>query len=563
MPIPLHVLLVEDSVNDAELILRELKRGGFAPDYRRVFNEAQVFEALTTPTWDLIISDYSLPDFDGTRCLKIYKESGLDMPFILVSGTIGEEIAVLSMKAGAHDYILKDRLHRLVPAVKRELREAAIRREHRDFTEHLRFLACYDPVTRLPNKRQFLEETADSIRAAIEKRGGFALADIEIENLNEVRTVLSQSDCDALVHKIGERMTRELKDRLLLARIGESSFAVTLPADDPSDAGRRLGNIFDESFALELFSLQMNPRIGIALFPSHGHSAADLLQHAIVASAQARARSMPFALYTATDDHSSPENLALLGELRRGIDNGELLLHYQPILDLRTKEIASVEALVRWRHPVHGLLPPARFLDAAERSNLIWPLTRWVISTACKQRKAWLDIGIDIVIAINLSVKNIQDPAISVYIRDICDQLSISPDHLHFEITESSIMTNSGEAGRVLTKIHDMGSKIAIDDFGTGHSSLAYLKKLPVDIIKVDRVFIANLTHDIQDRAIVRAVMDIAERLGHTVVAEGVETAESMALLQEMNCPYAQGFYFDKPLDAESITRKLVSRRIN
>jgi diguanylate cyclase len=554
MSVPLRVLLVEDSVDDAELVSLELKHGNFAPDILRVWKENEFNQALTASAWDIIISDYSLPDLDATRCLKMYQESGLDIPFILVSGTIGEEIAVLAMKSGAHDYIMKDRLARLVPAVKRELREAAIRKEHRDFTDHLRFLAFYDPVTRLPNKRQFLQESADCIRLALEEQRNFVLAYIEIENLNEVRTVLSQTDCDALIHQIGMRLSKDLKDYFSIGRIDENSFGMTLPEHH---AGHVIGNIFDAPFVLEQFSLQMNQRIGLASFPSHGSNATELLQHAIVASTQARTQGKLYSLYDAAEDHSSPENLALLGELRHGIDNGELRLHYQPILDLRTKKVSSVEALIRWQHPIHGMLPPIRFLDPAERSNLIGPLTRWVIGAACKQRKAWLNAGIDIPIAVNLSVKNIQNPGISSFIQEICDELSVLPAKLCFEITESGIMTDPKEASHVLGKIRDMGSKIAVDDFGTGHSSLAYLKNLPVDIIKVDRTFIANMTEDARDFAIVRAVLDLADHFGHIVVAEGVETAESLTLLQEMNCPYAQGYFFDKPMEAEAITRKL------
>jgi EAL domain-containing protein (putative c-di-GMP-specific phosphodiesterase class I) len=348
----------------------------------------------------------------------------------------------------------------------------------------------------------------------------------------------------------------------LLARIGESDFALVLGINDGMEAGRRINGIFDEPYTLDMLSLQMNPRTGISIFPTHGDNATELLRHATVANTQARTQGRPFAIYNPLEDRTSPENLALLGNLRRGIENGELRLHYQPILDLRSREIISVEALVRWQHPVLGLLPPVRFLDQAERSNLISPLTRWVINTACKQRKAWLDMGIETAVAVNLSVKNIQDPAISIYIQDTCDQLSVSPERLYFEITESSIMADSREAGRVLNKIHALGCKIAIDDFGTGHSSLAYLKKLPVDIIKIDRTFIASITRNIQDRTIVRAVLDIGEHLGQMVIAEGVETAESMTILQEMNCPYVQGYYFDRPLDGEGITHRLKSSRL-
>jgi diguanylate cyclase (GGDEF)-like protein len=558
---PLKVLIVEDSEADAELLLLELKRGGFDIASLRVSTEAEVRHAFATETWDLVISDYSMPNFDGMRCLQICREFTLNVPFILMSGSVGEEIAVEAMKAGAHDYIMKDRITRLVPAIQRELREAAVRRDRHVFMEQIQFMAYHDPVTRLPNQRLFL----DQVEAAIDGYSSqtnklLILAVPEIARFKEIRTTLTQADYDELVDKMAGRIAQRCKQRVALARIDEYTFALLVEADYAhleEDIARDILAAFAEPYEMDPFSLHLDVNVGMAVYGLHANSANELLRNATVAASQARDKRQPHALYSATDDHSSPDNLLLLGQLREAIRGGQLRLHYQPIIDLRNNRRTSVEALVRWQHPTQGLMLPAEFLMLAESSNLISPLTAWVVDAAFRQWRAWRDADVNSNISINLSMRNIQDKSFVPYVARQVRELGVEPEHLVFEVTESGIMTDPAVATEVLAQLHGLGFKIAIDDFGTGYSSLAYLQQLPVDDIKVDRNFVVRLTESDRDRAIVNAVLDFAVGLGKSIVAEGVENAPTLDALRSMGCQYAQGYHISRPLEQAAAARWL------
>ena len=558
---PLKVLIVEDSEADAELLLLELKRGGFDVISLRVSTEAEVRNAFASEAWDLVISDYSMPGFDGMRCLQIYQEFALNIPFILMSGTVGEEIAVEAMKAGAHDYIMKDRITRLVPALQRELREAAVRREHQAVMEQIEFIAYHDPVTRLPNQRLFLAQVETAIdRYSPQTDKLLLLAVPEIARFKEIRTTLTQADYDELVDKIAGRIAQRCKQRVTLARIDEYSFALLVEtgrAHPEDDVARDIVAAFAEPYELDPFSLHLDVNVGMAVYGLHAGSANELLRNATVAASQARDKRQPHMFYAATDDHSSPDNLLLLGQLREAIRGGQLRLHYQPILDLRNDQRTSVEALVRWQHPTRGLMLPAEFLMLAESSNLISPLTAWVVESVFRQWRAWRDADVNTHISVNLSMRNIQDKTFVPYIARLVRELDVEPEHFVFEVTESGIMTDPATARDVLTRLHELGFKIAIDDFGTGYSSLAYLQQLPADDIKVDRSFVVRLAESDRDRAIVNAVLDFAIGLGKNLVAEGVENALTLDALRTMGCQYAQGYHISRPLERAAATRWL------
>ncbi len=565
MATPLRVLIVEDSLDDAQLLLAELKRGGYTVTHERVTNEAGVRRALGTGSWDLIISDYSLPGFDGRRCLQIYREFNLDIPFILMSGTVGEEIAVEAMKSGAHDYIMKGRIVRLVPAIQRELREAQTRRERRAFMEHIEFIAYHDPVTRLPNQRLFIEEVDDAIKtSALTPDTLLIVAVPEISKFKEIRTTVTQADYDALMKQIAERIWLRCKTLVALARIDEYNFAALFPADKGLDhhaVARLLLAAFEEPFELDPFQLHLDASVGMAIYGLHAATGANLLRNAMVAASQARDRHQPYSLYSIMDDLSSPDNLSLVGQLRDAIRNDQLVLHYQPIMDLRSNRATSVEALVRWNHPELGLLPPERFLGLAESSSLIIPLTEWVVDAAFGQWRQWHDAGLIIDMCINLSVRNIQDSAFVAFIARRAEELGITPGSFVLEVTESSIMTDYEAASEALSQLHEIGFRIAIDDFGTGHSSLSYLQQLPVDDIKVDRNFVTDISKNQQDLAIVNAVLGFANGLGKRLVAEGVESGEALGTLRNIGCHLAQGYHISRPMERDAAVRWLMRQQ--
>lgn len=552
----LAVLLIEDSAEDVELILRELRRGGLDFTAAVIGTERGLREALAARRFDLIICDYSLPGLDARRCLEIYHEWGLDIPFILVSGTVGEEVAVDAMKAGAHDYVMKGRLNRLVPAVQRELREAELRREHRQASEQIRFLAYFDPVTRLPNQRLFLDELEAALLQARRTRTLLAVVFLDVDEFADMRNALGVELCDRLAQGIAERLRGSLEGKFSLARLGESTFALALPLERfeaCEELSRRLQLLFEEPFELGVSQLHVDISLGFAVFPLHGATADEVFRSAGIAVRQAHLKRRSSAVYSREDDRSNAERLALLGELRHAIRERQICLQYQPIMALTDMSLAGVEALVRWQHPLHGLIAPDRFLEFAERSGLIRPLTETVIEQAFHQGEIWRAGGVDVPISVNLSVRNLQDPAFAMSISALAEKHGINAARFSFEVTESVIMTEFATAQPMLARLQEMGFKIAIDDFGTGYSSLAYLTSLPIDYLKLDRTFVMRPAGDASRLAIAELVAELAGRLKLEVIAEGVESGAIVTELRRIGCQYAQGYYFSRPLPPQRL----------
>jgi EAL domain-containing protein (putative c-di-GMP-specific phosphodiesterase class I) len=267
-----------------------------------------------------------------------------------------------------------------------------------------------------------------------------------------------------------------------------------------------------------------------------------------------------FRLYSSADDHYSPDRLALVGELRWAIEQGQLLLHYQPKVNLKTGQVEGVEALVRWQHPQRGFVPPDQFIPLAEHTGAIKPLTSWVIKEALQQCRLWEEAGLDVTVAVNLSARTLHDPQLVTTIAALLEASGVEPCMLEVELTESAVMADASRAQEMLTRLHEMGVRISVDDFGTGHSSLAYLKRLPVDHVKIDRSFVMDMTSSENDYRIVRATINLGHAIGLKVVAEGVEDSRMLEILTGLGCDQAQGYYLSRPLPAPACTDWLNSR---
>jgi EAL domain-containing protein (putative c-di-GMP-specific phosphodiesterase class I) len=293
--------------------------------------------------------------------------------------------------------------------------------------------------------------------------------------------------------------------------------------------------------------------VGVALFPEHGDDVDTLLQRADVAMYLAKEDRSGCELYRADRDEYSPHRLALASELRRALDERELILHYQPKADLSDGRIVGVEALVRWQHPEHGLLSPDQFVPLAEATGLIRELTLRVLDEALRQQRAWRDVGIDIRVAVNLSARDLYDLTLPATTARLLATHDVPPTALELEITESVIVADPMRARAILSRLSEMGVVLAIDDYGTGYSSLGYLKRLPIDEMKIDRSFVMQMADDRNDAAIVRSTVELGRNLGLRVVAEGVETAAAWAHLKALGCDFAQGYYLSKPVPAGEI----------
>jgi diguanylate cyclase (GGDEF)-like protein len=449
---------------------------------------------------------------------------------------------------------LNDR-HLLIYSV----RDITLRKRAEAALEHQ---ALHDSLTDLPNRVLLHDRLQHAIRAAERTRSSVALLVMDLDRFKEVNDTFGHHTGDLLLEQLGERLGSVLRSSDTIARLGGDEFAVLLPTATVEDArqiAERLLQVLEEPFTLGGLQLEIDASIGIALSPDHGQDADALLRRADVAMYVAKRKNVGHALYTADQDEHSPMRLAMVSELRRAIDQDELSLYFQPKLDLETGEVTCAEALVRWDHPTHGLLSPDVFVPIAEQTGLIRPLARWVLDAALRQCNRWRRDGLDLSVAVNLSMRNLHDPEVVDTIRQLLLRWGIPPARLVIEITESSLMADAARAMDVLGRLRGMGVSVSIDDFGTGYSSLAYLKRLPVNELKIDKSFVAHIASDSNDAAIVRSTIGLAHDLGLSVVAEGIEDQQTLEFLAGLGCDVAQGYFISRPLPVVALGDWLAS----
>ncbi len=422
----------------------------------------------------------------------------------------------------------------------------------------LRRQALHDGLTGLPNRSHLTDLLRRSLRRSSQTLEPVALLVMDLDQFKEIN--------DALGHDHGDRLLIELSRRLqellgataeVVARLGGDEFAVLLTGPgDLETAGRAavaIRDALEQPFHLGGISLQVNASIGIAVYPEHAVDGETLARRADVAMYTAKRTGGGVAVYAPEHDQSSIRRLSLLGELRRAIAEDELVLHFQPSVDLATGDVLAAEALVRWMHPVHGLMPPSEFIELAEVSGSIQALTRWVLERAVTTVRAWCDEGVSLPVAVNLSVRNLYDLDLPLWLDRLLADHGVDASMLILEITESVLMDDPTYAMEVMGKLKALGVATSIDDFGTGYSSLAYLKNLPIDELKIDRSFVGTMVTDGSDLTIVRSIIDLSHNLGLDVVAEGVEDAETLAQLAEMGCDRAQGYYLSRPVPSTEL----------
>jgi diguanylate cyclase (GGDEF)-like protein/PAS domain S-box-containing protein len=806
-PDRIRVLLAEDSRADAELNLRELKRAGLAVVHRTVDSEPAFIAALEGFEPDVILSDFSMPGFDGMAALAVAREQRPDIPFIFVSGTIGEEYAIRALKSGATDYVLKSNLVRLPAAVERavqEARERAVRRRteaeletarerltsiflsvddvlwslalpeerllylspaaarvygreanefienarlwldvvhpedrgallearraarggkpyeieirivrpdgetrwinvrarlvrdepgatlridgiSRDVTERvqqrrrqerlsrvrdfmsavnaalvrlrereavfeeicraavavgglrgarvgltdaqgrtawvassgapepagarlplavdgeeigalelaaaepdtfdrdalqllqdlvrgvcfaleligkqekLHYLANYDPLTDLPNRRLFLERLGLAIDAARRTRARLAIKVFDIERFKAVNDAYGQQAGDEVLRQVAERLRAEVEDTHRVARLGSNSFALLFPSiRHAGEVARLVGSrgvrVLDAPLSIAGQPLRLSAKAGIAVYPDDGEDAVSLFRNAEAALKRARETGEKYLYYTPQMNARVAERLDLENRLREAVEKREFVLHFQPRVDLASRSIRGLEALIRWNDPRSGLVPPGRFIPLLEETGLIHEVGRWALAEAVTTYRRWRARGIAAPrIAVNVSALQLREKS---FVREVAAALggeSAQQCLLDLEITESLLMTEIEESMRKLHEARELGVRIALDDFGTGYSSLGYLSRLPIDTVKIDRSFVHNMVQKAEDTSIVSAILSLARALNLTAVAEGVETEEQAELLRLLLCDEMQGFLVSPPLPVEEI----------
>ena len=560
-------------MNDAELLVHRLQDLSAEFITRRVDTPTALTAALNERAWDMVISDYRMPKFSGMAALRLVREHNKELPFIIVSSNIGEDLAVEAMRAGANDYVMKGNLARLLPAVERELSEATLRAEHRAARqaqqEQLNFLAYYDPITGLANRSLFLERLTQRMQSAVEGAHQLGVGLIDLERFKSINDSLGQAAGDALLRQVAAWLTNAAGGAEFLARVGADIFAVVLPRVRPDGD---ITHLFEKQrLAFLAHPFQLNDavfRIGFkgggAVFPDDASDADALLKDAEAALKQAKASGEPYLFYTHSMTASRAGKLTLENQLRLALDRNEFVLHYQPKVNLTSGKLTSVEALIRWHDPRTGLVPPDRFIPILEETGLIHEVGRWALRQAVADYLRWRNAGLPAVrIAVNVSPRQLRHRG---FVAEIGKAISIdahAADGLELEITESLIMEDVKHSIAALKAIREMGVTIAIDDFGTGFSSLSYLAKLPVDTLKIDRSFVIEMTESPEGLALVSTIVTLAYSLKLKVVAEGVETEEQARLLRALACDEMQGYLVSTPVPHDVLEAKFLTPMIN
>ena len=434
-------------------------------------------------------------------------------------------------------------------SVTRRLRRTSATNEH---------LALHDNLTDLPNRMLFADRVNRAISVAGRSGASVAIAIVDIDRFKEINDTLGHHNGDNFLRHVASTLAGRVRPGDTVARLGGDEFGLILEGADAAVARQvleRIQQAMDVEIEVAGVPVSAELSIGFAIWPAHGAEMDELLQNADLSMYVAKDTRAGIVEFSPQLEHFSAARLALVSQLRRAIRTDELVLHYQPKLDLRSGQVAGFEALVRWQHPTRGLLAPSEFLEIAETTGLIDPLTDWVIDHALDQLAIWHAHALEVTVAVNISARNLRDQTLPEKVFAHLHNHGIPPWFLAIELTETAVMAHPARATNLLERLHDGGVRVSLDDFGQGYSSLSHLSRLPLSELKIDRSFIGEMTSTSQNQAIVRTVIELGHQLGLEVVAEGVETDEAAAMLAALGCDTVQGYAFARPLRADETVR--------
>jgi len=556
------ILLIEDNPGDARLIELMLAEDPESPfRVSCVDRLSRGLEFLASEKPGLVLLDLSLPDSQGLDTFdKVYAHSPT-VPIIVLTGNDDHVIALSAVKTGAQDYLIKGKLDRelLVRAMQYSI-------ERKRYQEQLEHQANYDALTGLPNRNLLFDRLKQAVHSQRQARA-IAVVFIDLDHFKFINDSLGHNAGDVLLQKMADRLRSAVRDGDTVARMGGDEFILVLDDQHNEDvvfrAMQRIVTKVNEPMTIDGRELFVTCSAGISLHPQDGTDVETLLKNADAAMYRAKENGRNnFQFYMAEMNTLVNERLSLETSLRRALERNELILHYQPKLDLKTNRIVGVEALVRWQHPESGLLYPDRFIALAEETGLIVQIGEWVLRTACAQNRAWQDAGLPpVVMSVNLSPRQFRQDALFKTVARILSETGLRPEHLEMEITEGMVMHNAEASIAILKGLQEIGVHLSVDDFGTGYSSLAYLKNLPIEILKIDRSFV----HDINgantkgDGLLARAIISLGHSLKLKVIAEGVEEQSQLEFLKAHNCDEAQGFLFSKAVAPEACALLIAS----
>jgi diguanylate cyclase (GGDEF)-like protein len=480
----------------------------------------------------------------------------LYLPYAPVAAAVAEDVRTLTITLVVGLTVFYGVVFRLIASASRRLRRQS--EALRSSADRDRHQSTHDTLTGLPNWILLRDRLEQSLAAATRSESEVALLLIDLDRFKEINDTLGHTYGDKLLRQVGPRLESVLRNGDTVARLGGDEFVVLLPSVDGEDEARavaeRIGQSLHRPFDVDGVILDVEASIGIVLSPWHGTDSEVLLRNADIAMYVAKELKAGAVVFTPEEHVPAPARLTVLGDLRRALDaDGELFLNYQPKYTLDGERIEGVEALLRWKHPLLGMIPPGEFIPVAEGTGIILRLTERVLGLALPQMRRWLDAGHAVPVAVNLSTRCLLDAGLPDLVQRLLAEHDVRAELLRLEVTESAVMGDAARCMEVLQRLHDLGVRLSIDDFGTGYSSMAYLRRLPVDELKIDRSFVLGMTTTQQDAVLVRTAIDLGHNLGLTVVAEGVEGAEHVAALRRLGCDIAQGFHYARPMTAEQL----------
>jgi len=558
MIVSLRVLLVEDSENDAMLLKRELQRAQYEPIVLRVDDSASMRLALQNQNWDIVVTDHNIPGFSSEEAITIAVECKPDIPIIIVSGSMGEDIAVAAMKMGAHDYIMKDNLKRLVPAIERELREAEMRRSHRLAEATVHHLAYHDQLTGLVNRNEFDRHLNNALDSAKCNNISHVLLYLDLDQFKVINDTCGHQAGDELLSQLALLLREEVRGNDILARLGGDEFGLLLencPLDKAKVIAEDLRELVsDFRFVWRDKSFSIGVSIGMAKITKDAQGADEVLGAADIACYAAKDMGRD-RVHVYKDDDSEllrrQTEMQWVSRIKNALEEGRFVLHQQQMRSLNrfNGTVRCAEFLVRMLDEQDNIIMPGAFIPAAERYGIMPLLDRWVVRSVIAYLADNLSASekSDSIFFVNISSNSLSDSDFSTYIQQQISHYNISPELLCFEITETAAISNLSEAVKFINEIRSFGCLFALDNFGSGLSSFSYLKTLPVDYLKIDGSFVRDIEMDPMNFAIVQAINEIGHVAGLHTIAEFVENEKTLESLRDIGVDFVQGYCIAHP----------------
>lgn len=563
-PVLHKVLLVEDDPADIDLINGMLSDiAGYSFEIMLAGSLQQARKLINENDFELVLIDLTLPDAKGTVCIERILEIKSGLPLVVLGGVDDQEAALTVVRHGAQDYLVKGMNDK-----KLITRSICFAIERKKVERGLGYIERHDGLTGLVNRPLFMERLNRAVVRANRDKIQVAIMFIDLDRFKHINDTLGHNAGDTLLQEVATRLERCTREQDTVARFGGDEFTILLEgvnhANDAVIVANKIIRSISYPIRIHDQELYVTPSIGITMYPDDADSVEQLMKHADSAMYRAKEEGRNgFQFYTDGMNRESEERMELESRLRQAMHKREFQLFYQPKINIRNGEMIGAEALIRWNQPDLGMVSPAKFIPLAEENGLINSIGEWVIREACSQMQEWNLTGMDpIRVAVNLSPRQLYQQDLADMILDTALEYSIVPRNIELEITESLLMDDTEASITTLKKLKEWGMHVSIDDFGTGYCSLAYLKRFPIETLKIDRSFVMDITTDPDDAAICSAIIALGHKLRLNVTAEGIETSEQLEFLKQQGCDEAQGFYFSKPLPAAEFTDFIVRHKI-